>query len=109
MGHGSYLAANSNDRGINLYQVSLAEKREIRIGRGPNELTNSQLAKDVLRGLTADQKFIPSKYFYDARGSRLFEKICLLPEYYLTRTELSLLRRKASELVDGFEREIWWN
>jgi L-histidine N-alpha-methyltransferase len=87
-----------------MYQVSLAEKREIGIERGPNELTNSQLAKDVLQGLTADQKFIPSKYFYDARGSRLFEKICLLPEYYLTRTELSLLRRKASELVDGFER-----
>jgi L-histidine Nalpha-methyltransferase len=87
-----------------MYQVLLAEERDFRIEKGPNESTASQMAKDVLQGLTADQKFIPSKYFYDARGSRLFEKICLLPEYYLTRTELSLLRRKASELVDGFER-----
>jgi L-histidine Nalpha-methyltransferase len=86
-----------------MHQVLLAEKREFEVEKGPKESTNSQMAKDVLHGLTADQKFIPSKYFYDARGSRLFEKICLLPEYYLTRTELSLLRRKAGELVDGFE------
>jgi L-histidine N-alpha-methyltransferase len=86
-----------------MYQVLVAEKREIKVERGPKEVANSQLGKDVRHGLTANQKFIPSKYFYDARGSRLFEKICLLPEYYLTRTELSLLQRKASELVHGFD------
>jgi L-histidine N-alpha-methyltransferase len=86
-----------------MHQVLLAEKRDFEVERGPQKLADSQMAKDVRHGLTADQKFLPSKYFYDARGSRLFEKICLLPEYYLTRTELSLLRRNASELVDGFE------
>lgn len=87
-----------------MYKVSLAQRTDISIQNGPEELNDSQLATDVRRGLTADQKYIPSKYFYDARGSRLFEEICLLPEYYLTRTELSLLRANASELVDGFYR-----
>jgi L-histidine Nalpha-methyltransferase len=53
-------------------------------------------------GLTARRKYIPSKYFYDARGSRLFEAICHLPEYYPTRLELRLLRTHARELLDGF-------
>ena len=46
---------------------------------------------DVLRGLSARRKTLPSKYFYDAEGPRLFEAICELPEYYLTRTETALL------------------
>ncbi|MGO9567957.1 MAG: L-histidine N(alpha)-methyltransferase [Desulfomonilaceae bacterium] len=87
-----------------MYQVLLAEKREPKVQDGPEKVADSQIAVDVRRGLAADQKFIPSKYFYDARGSRLFEKICLLPEYYLTRTELSVLRRDAGELIDGFDR-----
>ncbi len=87
-----------------MHQVLLAEERVSGIENGPEKLTNLQIATDVRRGLAADPKFIPSKYFYDARGSRLFEKICLLPEYYPTRTELSVLRRDASVLVDGFDR-----
>ncbi len=59
------------------------------------------MAQDVLKGLLADQKYIPSKYFYDARGSKLFEVICNLPEYYPTRTELSLLATHAEEIVRG--------
>ncbi len=47
---------------------------------------------DVLRGLAAPQKAIPPKYFYDARGSALFEAICELPEYYPTRTEMAIMR-----------------
>jgi len=60
------------------------------------------MAEDARHGLTAPQKFIPSKYFYDGRGSKLFEQICWLPEYYLTRTELALLRRKAVMLTRRF-------
>jgi dimethylhistidine N-methyltransferase len=48
---------------------------------------------DVVAGLAAPRKFLPPKYFYDAAGSRLFERICRLPEYYLTRAELALTRR----------------
>ena len=50
-------------------------------------------ASDVRRGLTSTPKRIPSKYFYDQRGSRLFEQITELPEYYLTRAERALLDR----------------
>ena len=56
---------------------------------------------DARQGLTADQKYLPSKYFYDSRGSALFERICLLPEYYQTRTELALLKRTARALIEG--------
>src|SRR5216684_8583616 len=52
---------------------------------------SSRFLEDVVRGLSAPRKTLPSKYFYDAEGSRLFEAICELPEYYLTRTETALL------------------
>jgi dimethylhistidine N-methyltransferase len=48
--------------------------------------------EDVVAGLSLPQKALPPKYFYDAKGSRLFERICRLREYYLTRAELSLTR-----------------
>jgi L-histidine N-alpha-methyltransferase len=59
----------------------------------------SQLAADVRRGLTAAAKRLPPKYFYDDRGSRLFDAICDLPEYYLTRTEHALLAAIADEVI----------
>jgi L-histidine Nalpha-methyltransferase len=59
------------------------------------------LAFDALDGLTRPFKEIPPKHFYDARGSRLFEQICELPEYYPTRTETAILTRRAAEIVAG--------
>jgi dimethylhistidine N-methyltransferase len=59
----------------------------------------STFLEDALAGLTADRKVLPAKYFYDAEGSRLFEAICELPEYYPTRTETALLRRIAPEIA----------
>jgi L-histidine Nalpha-methyltransferase len=53
----------------------------------------------VRRGLSLPQKTLPPKYFYDDRGSRLFDAICDLPEYYLTRTEQALLESCAAEIV----------
>ncbi len=58
----------------------------------------SAFEADVLAGLSRGQKAVPPKYFYDAPGSRLFEDICGLPEYYPTRTELALLAEVAPEL-----------
>ncbi len=61
-------------------------------------------AEDVAYGLTRKEKFIPSKYFYDEAGSELFDKICELPEYYLTRKELEILdlaKQDLSEYLDG--------
>ena len=57
---------------------------------------------DVVAGLSLPQKALSPKYFYDAEGSRLFEAICELPEYYPTRTETALLRRAAPEIVASF-------
>ena len=62
------------------------------------------IADDVLTGLTAVRKYIPSKYFYDARGSQLFEEICRLPEYYPTRTELQILHNHAEGITKEFRR-----
>lgn len=57
------------------------------------------LLGDTLAGLAARPKRLPSKYFYDARGSRLFESITRQPEYYLTRIELDLLARCAPDIA----------
>lgn len=54
---------------------------------------------DVLDGLSRHPKRLPSKYFYDARGSALFEQICEQPEYYLTRTELAIMRRHVGDMA----------
>ncbi len=54
---------------------------------------------EVIAGLSATPKTLSAKYFYDAEGSRLFEEICELPEYYLTRTETALLRQIAPEIA----------
>jgi dimethylhistidine N-methyltransferase len=55
--------------------------------------------EDVVAGLSLPQKALPPKYFYDAKGSKLFERICRLPEYYLTRAELSLTREHLSSIA----------
>jgi dimethylhistidine N-methyltransferase len=54
---------------------------------------------DVLQGLSQAQKSLPAKYFYDEHGSVLFEKICELPEYYPTRTEIALMRQHAADMA----------
>ncbi|MCF6158750.1 MAG: L-histidine N(alpha)-methyltransferase [wastewater metagenome] len=84
-----------------MYNASSTDRIEI---VGPTNVTSmNEFRRDILKGLTASQKFIPSKYFYDACGSNLFEKICLLPEYYLTRMELSILKDSASAIMENFQ------
>lgn len=58
-----------------------------------------QLHREVLRGLQQAQKTLPSKLFYDELGSQLFEAICELEEYYLTRTETAIMRAHIGEIV----------
>ena len=67
-----------------------------------NEVTSdvlSEFGSAVMEGLSEVQKTIPARYFYDLRGSQLFEEITRLPEYYPTRTETELLRRHAADLA----------
>ncbi|HEX7734666.1 MAG TPA: L-histidine N(alpha)-methyltransferase [Ktedonobacteraceae bacterium] len=59
-----------------------------------------QFRSDVLHGLQTRQKELPSKYFYDDQGSQLFEQICEQDEYYLTRTELGIMRERAREMAE---------
>ncbi len=57
------------------------------------------VAQAVLTGLTASQKSLPAWLFYDEAGSRLFEQITLLPEYYLTRTERAIFQQHADSII----------
>ena len=65
----------------------------------PEDLAAS-LRADVRAGLTSSPKVLPPKYFYDGRGSELFEDITRLPEYYQTRAEASILTARAHEIAD---------
>ena len=58
------------------------------------------LKREVISGLARTPRTIPPKFFYDRRGSELFDAICELPEYYQTRTEMDILRNCTAELVD---------
>lgn len=61
--------------------------------------SREQILADTLAGLSRTARQLPSKYFYDARGSRLFEQITHTPEYYPTRTELALLNRVLPDIA----------
>jgi dimethylhistidine N-methyltransferase len=73
--------------------------RLARDGASDRAEADDSFAADVLAGLAKPQKALPPKYFYDAEGSRLFEAITELEEYYPTRTELALLRTHAREIA----------
>ncbi|WP_039800947.1 L-histidine N(alpha)-methyltransferase [Nocardia araoensis] len=67
---------------------------------------NTALRSDARLGLTANPKWLPPKWFYDAKGSELFEQITELPEYYPTRTERALLERVVDEIADAAQAEV---
>jgi len=63
------------------------------------ESATSEFFSDVVAGLSSEPRTLPCKYFYDARGAALFQKICELPEYYITRTEIDILDRHRAEIA----------
>lgn len=65
----------------------------------PDENTENSFLQDVLKGLSSTPKFMAAKHFYDAEGSRLFERIMGLPEYYPTRSEMTALRENAGAIA----------
>ena len=78
------------------------DRRSLKLGGQrfvDGELIAVNFRKDVLEGLARPQKALPPKYFYDATGSRLFERICRLREYYPTRTELGITRRHLKDIA----------
>jgi dimethylhistidine N-methyltransferase len=74
------------------------------LGQLPARVTKveDEFSLAVIEGLSRAHKTLPCRYFYDARGSELFEEITRLPEYYPTRTETQILKEYAGEIVDGF-------
>tara|TARA_R110002073_G_scaffold108336_3_gene243364 strand:+ start:35511 stop:36449 length:939 start_codon:yes stop_codon:yes gene_type:complete len=62
---------------------------------------NETFAHDVLQGLTANNKHLSSKYFYDDNGSRIFQEIMHMPEYYLTDSEFEILSLQAKQIIDA--------
>ena len=78
-----------------------------------NEKTSSAVAaakenfrEEVLRGLAKSPRQLPCKYFYDERGARLFQQICDLPEYYITRTEIEILRLHGTDMAKALGSQI---
>ncbi len=65
----------------------------------------SELAADTLKGLSANPKFLLSKYFYDDTGSEIFQNIMEMPEYYLTDCELEIFSTKNDEIIDAFTND----
>lgn len=84
---------------VPLGQAELAETGRLRIDIYRRNGGSTELAHDVRRGLLSPQKTLPPKYFYDDRGSQLFDAICDLPEYYLMRVGQALLDRAAAPIV----------
>jgi len=78
-------------------QASAASRLTIEVDHSHKRTHN--FAKDVLEGLSKRPKRLLPLYFYDERGSKLFEEICRLPEYYITRIEHGILKANASEIV----------
>lgn len=77
----------------------------IEVHLAPEQLQENLLT-DARIGLTASPKWLPPKWFYDARGSELFERITALPEYYPTRTERELLRASAAHIAEATSASI---
>jgi dimethylhistidine N-methyltransferase len=86
-------------------ECSLAERALI---EAPDDRLRNQFRDDVLTGLAQPQKVIPARWFYDRKGSELFEEITRLPEYYPTRAEIEILHERCSQIaVDvGADRAV---
>jgi L-histidine N-alpha-methyltransferase len=80
----------------------VAAGERFRLVAVPARSRQAALAEDVAGGLTASPRRLSCRYFYDREGSRLFEEICRLPEYYLTRAETAILRAHAGGIPDRF-------
>src|SRR6185503_5564242 len=65
------------------------------------EPARSDFLEQAIAGLSSSPRTLPSKFFYDERGSDLFQEICELPEYYVTRTETEILRQYGTEIAES--------
>ena len=82
-----------------IFEVNLDERLQIDNFLQTHPLSYTNHGSDVITGLKQVQKSLPPHYFYDDLGSDLFEKICVLPEYYPTRTEATILKDNSLEIA----------
>jgi L-histidine N-alpha-methyltransferase len=87
---------------LSIHATSRSVPKRLSIVRVPEERNPETFAQAVRAGLTSSPKTLPCRFFYDGEGSQLFERICDLPEYYLTRTEDAILREHADAMVTGW-------
>jgi dimethylhistidine N-methyltransferase len=69
------------------------------------EVTQKDIKEEIIEGLSSEQKRLPTKLFYDEKGSALFDKICELPEYYPTRTEMKIMRDNIDSIMEAIGDE----
>jgi len=81
-------------------ETLVIETQQIKISNHLIELGIDNIRQEIIQGFLSKQKYISSKFFYDKKGSELFEDITRLPEYYPTRTEKSILKKIAPELMN---------
>lgn len=70
---------------------------------------NHTFARDIIEGLTSEEKHLSSKYFYDENGSRIFQEIMKMPEYYPTDAEFEILSLQAKQIVDQLQFDQAFN
>jgi dimethylhistidine N-methyltransferase len=70
------------------------------------EAAKSDFLRETIAGLSSNPRMLPCKFFYDERGAQLFQKICELPEYYITRTELGILRLHGGDIASMLGTQI---
>lgn len=87
-----------SESNLALADTSCSEAGDVRARETP--AAESDFAAALIEGLAGRNKYIPCRFFYDAEGSRLFECITQLPEYYPTRTEAGILREHAPDLAE---------
>ncbi len=87
---------------VHTYKGVMPDRVKIEAANHPT----SSLAEDVRRGLTHEPKMLFPKYFYDKRGSKLFEQICALPEYYQTRTERKILKDVSPLIAKKYQPSV---
>jgi dimethylhistidine N-methyltransferase len=89
-----------NDLKIPNYFTEEIINDRLSVYRSENRNRKNTFAEDVRLGLTSNPKGLHPKYFYDMKGSELFEQICETPEYYVTRTESSILKKYSDEIAE---------
>ncbi|MCL4109346.1 UNVERIFIED_CONTAM: hypothetical protein GTU68_038975 [Idotea baltica] len=102
----------TSDGGITSRDPSFCPPLDLRPPTEDNAVTGftleqaSPFLRDVLQGLNRKQKTLPCKYLYDQRGSELFDRICDLDEYYVTRTELAILEQNIESIAFQIDQGV---